>query len=166
MIFEVNGIKLDIPDDLIKERKEIFFFDTEEETIADIEKDISRYLECCSKRKLESPKLNKRVVEWFLNDHEFMRDWFDPNQKITVTFNVLAGFFEEIEVDGMLIYIPTSLFRDRYEYLDLDRDENIEDIKRMHSIYLEQYLRENNNCLEGYEESFIAYLESELEKYK
>ena len=123
MIFEVNGIKLDIPDDLIKERKEIFFFDT-------------------------------------------MRDWFDPNQKITVTFNVLAGFFEEIEVDGMLIYIPTSLFRDRYEYLDLDRDENIEDIKRMHSIYLEQYLRENNNCLEGYEESFIAYLESELEKYK
>ena len=123
MIFEVNGIKLDIPDDLIKERKEIFFFDT-------------------------------------------MRDWFDPNQKITLTFNVLAGFFEEIEVDGMLIYIPTSLFRDRYEYLDLDRDENIEDIKRMHSIYLEQYLRENNNCLEGYEESFIAYLESELEKYK
>ena len=123
MIFEVNGIKLDIPDDLIKERKEIFFFDT-------------------------------------------MRDWFDPNQKITVTFNVLAGFFEEIEVDGMLIYIPTSLFRDRYEYLDLDRDENIEDIKRMHSIYWEQYLRENNNCLEGYEESFIAYLESELEKYK
>ena len=123
MIFEVNGIKLDIPDDLIKERKEIFFFDT-------------------------------------------MRDWFDPNQKITLTFNVLAGFFEEIEVDGMLIYIPTSLFSDRYEYLDLDRDENIEDIKRMHSIYLEQYLRENNNCLEGYEESFIAYLESELEKYK
>ena len=31
MIFEVNGIKLNIPEDLIKERKEIFFFDTEEE---------------------------------------------------------------------------------------------------------------------------------------
>lgn len=91
---------------------------------------------------------------------------FRPDQEITVTFDLLAGFYEKIEADGILLYIPVSVFKDRYEYLDLDREENIEDIKKMHSIYLELFLKENNNCLEGYEESFIAYLESELEKYK
>ena len=71
MIFEVYGIKLDIPEELIKERKELFFFDTEEETIDDVKREIARYLDIT--QEAVSYAINtalKNLVKYWVNKGE------------------------------------------------------------------------------------------------
>lgn len=77
----IDGLKICIPEEIIKKRMEVFYFDTREKAIDDIKNSLSGYIKCLKVEKLSNPLLNKEIIEWLNSEIEI----YNPNNEFIFT---------------------------------------------------------------------------------
>lgn len=78
MELTIDELKINIPNELIQKRMELFYFDTREDTIKDIRNSFSGYIKCFNTEELNNPLLNDEIFEWLNSEMQI----FNPNNRL------------------------------------------------------------------------------------
>ena len=87
----IDGLKIEIPEELIQERMELMCFDTREDVVKDIKDSLSGYLKCLDSKKINNPLLNDEIIEWLHSEMQI----YNPNSEFG--FNPILGLKNHVK---------------------------------------------------------------------